>query len=165
MKRTLCLGALLLISAMTAACGFKIFEDVGSDPHPPTVEPTKIEVYVPPPPETPAASAASPNLRSIPWDSGGFTLAAGQLFKIGVAYTDAGADILKFTLRDRDGKLFQDLTPTAQTYFTGTSGTAFGPDAGIAITGVVGRHRLELWAEDSHGSRSEKVEFVITLTL
>jgi hypothetical protein len=34
---------------------------------------------------------------------------------------------------------------------------------GYALTGILGRHRMELWAEDSHLSRSEKVEFTITL--
>ena len=36
------------------------------------------------------------------------------------------------------------------------------PDARHELTGI-SASPLELWAEDSHGSRSEKVEFVITL--
>ena len=33
----------------------------------------------------------------------------------------------------------------------------------LTLTGILGPHRMELWAEDSHESRSEKVEFIITL--
>jgi len=31
------------------------------------------------------------------------------------------------------------------------------------VTGVEGFHRLEFWAEDSHGSRSPKVTFTCTV--
>jgi len=162
---------------MTAAC-VKIFEDIGTDPHPPTVAVTELIHYVPPPeaPATADGAAASPQGRSIAWDSGGFTLATDQLFQIRLSYSDAGGDIVKFQLRDRDGSLNQDLLPFELTYFSGTSGTVVCPETGvdpvtgvdnptegIVITGIYGRHRLELWAEDSHGSRSEKVEFIITL--
>ena len=170
MKKTLCAGALLVLMAMTAACSFKIFEDIGSDPHPPAIEVTALVHYVAPaepPPATPTIDRAisSPHERSIIWDSGGFTLSPGQKFQIGITYADAGGDIVKFTLRDRDGALKVDLVPIEKTYFSGTSGSVLGSVDGIGLEGIVGPHRLELWAEDSHGSRSEKVEFVITLTL
>ena len=67
----------------------------------------------------------------------------------------------------------KDITPTDQTYFSGTSGSGpvlltepvagTVPAAELIGIGILGRHRLEFWAEDSHGSRSEKVEFIITL--
>jgi hypothetical protein len=168
MKRTLAFCALLVLAATTAACSFSIFEDIGSDPHPPTLEITELVLYVepPPPPEPVAGRVASPpHGWSSTWDSGGFTLGAGKKFQIGVAYTDAGGDIVKLHLRDRDGALDVDLIPTDLAYFPGTSGTSIGPALGIELVGVAGRHRLELWAEDSHKSRSEKVEFVITRAL
>ena len=149
---------------MTAACGFKIFEDIGSDPHPPTVEISGLVHYVPPPEPVVPASAAAPALgRAVSWDSGGFTLATGQQFYITRSYTDAGGDIVKFHLRDRDGSLSLDLIPTDAAFFSGTSGTLLGPAAGSELPGIYGSHRLELWAEDSHASRSEKVAFTITL--
>lgn len=172
MKRTLGTGALLVLTALTAACSFKIFEDLSTDPHPPTVAITGLVYYVeqpvappvpPPVPPAPDSDAVSQRIRAISWDSGGFTVKPDQLFQVGIAYTDAGGDIVKFHLRDRDGALNADIPPVDATYFSGTSGTLLGPEAGAAITGVFGRHRLELWAEDSHLSRSEKVEFVITL--
>jgi hypothetical protein len=177
MRRTRGICALLVLAAMTTACGFDIFEDIGSDPHPPTVQITALTHYVA---ENTASTAkktdVSPQGRSITFDSGGFTLSFGQQFYIGRYYTDAGGDILKFHLRDRDGSTTKDLTPTANTYFPGTSGTLpemiIDPVTNestvpakelIDLTGIFGRHRLEFWAEDSHGSRSEKVEFIITL--
>ena len=185
MKRTLGTGALLVLTATTAACGFNILEDIGSDPHPPTIAIIGLVHYVappppppPPPPETTTtdSSASSPHERAIAWDSGGFTLSIGQQFYITRSYTDAGGDIVKFHLRDRDGNLSLDFTPTEQTYFSGTSGTlpemVIDPLTNkstvpvteiIDLAGILGPHRLELWAEDSHLSRSEKVEFIVTL--
>jgi len=167
MKNTLGLCALLILAAMTASCS-KIFEPVGSDPHPPTVEVTELVYWVATPTPTPvparAGAGSAPRARSIVWNSGGFTVSVGQKFQVGRAYTDAGGDILKFSIRDRDGALKTDMTPPeGQTYYSGTSGTILGPEAGLELVGVLGLHRLELWAEDSHGSRSEKVEFTITL--
>ena len=170
MKRTLCAGAFLALAAMTTACGFKILEDIGSDPHPPTVEITSLAIYVAPEAGTTTADttttttdASSRHARTVSWDSGGFTLATGEKFVIGRRYSDPGGDIVAFRLRDRDGPTSSDLTPTDQTYYSGTSGEVIGPSAGAEITGNFGPHRVELRAEDSHGSRSEKVEFVITL--
>lgn len=167
MKKTLCVWALLAVVALPAACSVKIFEDIGSDPHIPTLEITGLEHFVEPPPEVPTAAGADASRRgrAISWDSGGFTVARGKLFLIAMSYSDAGGDIVKFHFRDRDGATESDLIPIDQTYFPGTSGTLTGPVNGLEITGLNGLHRLELWAEDSHGSRSEKVEFVITLAL
>lgn len=160
---------------MSASCTqLKIFEDVGSDPHPPAVQIIALKHHD-------AATAAdktdlSPQDRTITWDSGGFTLSTGQQFYIERSYTDAGGDIVAFHLRDRDGPTTKVFSPSEQTYFSGTSGTlpemTIDPDTQestvptgelIEITGLFGRHRLELWAEDSQLSRSEKVEFVVTL--
>jgi len=180
MKRTLGICALLVLAAMTTACGVdipKIFEDVGTDPHPPAFQITALTHFVAKEtPKTAIKSDFSPQGRSSTWDSGGFTLSPGQQFYIERSYTDVGGDIVKFHLRDRDGPLSIDLTPTDHTYFSGTSGTlpemiidpvtkesTVPPSEIILLTGIFGRHRLELWAEDSHLSRSEKVEFTITL--
>ena len=163
MKRTPGFCALLVLAAMTTACGFDILEDIGTDPHPPAVEITGLVHYVAPPPGTADRAASSPPGRTVSWDSGGFTLSTGQSFQIGIAYSDSGGDIVKFQLRDRDGALRLDLAPTELTYFPGTSGTLLGPETGQELTGIYGNHRLELWAEDSHLSRSEKVEFIVTL--
>ncbi len=175
MKRLWRTCTLVVLAALTTACGFKIFEDIGTDPHPPTVEITSIIEYVAPVvvvtpvkrinPATIKPATSSTIGKSVIWDSGGFTLKIEQLFQIGLTYTDAGGDIVKFRLRDRDGLTAVDFIPIDQTFFTGTSGKGFGPVDGLELIGILGRHRMELWAEDSHGSRSEKVEFTITLTL
>lgn len=181
MKRTLLICALTALMLTTASCSFKIFEDIGSSPHPPSVNVTSLAIFVPPPPSTtpesttppsttPAASVAqtadsSPQDRAITWDSGGFTIITGQLIQIGIAYTDAGGDIVKFSLRDLDGGKISPMVPADQTYFSGTSGTFVGPKLGLGLAGIVGPHRFELWAEDSHGTRSEKVEFIINFAL
>jgi len=171
MKRCLSLGALLVLSATTAACSF-MFEDVGSDPHPPTAEIIELVDYVEPakpkdllPAAITGNATSQPQGRTLAWDSGDYTLSPGQRFQIRIAYTDGGGDIVKFSLRDRDGPLQEEFLPTGQTYFSGTSGTALVSENGLELTGIVGQHRLELWGEDSHGSRSEKVAFVINLTL
>lgn len=168
MKKTLSLGALVVLAAMTTACSFKIFEDVGTDPHPPTIELIGVRVYVAPVETTTTTTdrnTAAPHGRSIAWDTG-ITMASGELFQIAVAYTDAGADITAISLRDRDGSLIMNcVEDTAdQSYFEGTSGAAICVEDGYELAGVSGPHRLELWAEDSHESRSEKVEFVITIS-
>jgi len=179
MKKTLCASALLVLLVMSAACSFKIFEDIGTDPHPPTVQITALIHYVAPVAPAPDARAAlSPPGRNITWDAGGFTLSPGQQFYIKRSFSDAGGDVVKFHLRDRDGLTTKDLTPTGQPYFSGTSGalpeliidpvtgeSSVPPGEIIDLVGMPGTHRLEFWAEDSHLSRSEKVEFTITILL
>jgi hypothetical protein len=158
MKRTLGIVALIALMALTTSC--LLFEDVGSDPHPPTVTITGLVHFVDP--VAPPPSAALVEGKTISFDSGGFTVSPGENVQIARTYSDAGGDIVKFTVRDRDGELATDLTP-ANTYYPGTFGTVVGPEAGLEIKGLSGVHRLELWAEDSHESRSEKVEFTVTL--
>lgn len=171
--------ALLVPFVASAACSFKILEDIGSDPHPPTVDIAELLLYVAPPepapepvpePVLPDSVASSRQGRSVGWDSRGFTLTTDQLFQIRVTYTDAGGDIVKLLLRDRDGSLQVECLPINQTYFPGTAGTVLcpmaavgSPPGGIEITGLIGRHRVQLWAEDSHLSLSEKVEFIINI--
>ena len=177
MKRTLCGCALLAVGVLSAGCGFKVLEDIGSDPHPPTVEIRSLFHYVPPPEPEPepepepqsqptsaaGGGAARTAARSVAWNSGGFTVTTEQRFMIITGYTDAGADIVGYKLRDRDGSNDYTLTPPeGMTYFPDTQGEITHSAEGIEMTGVFGPHRMELWAEDSHGSRSEKVEFVIT---
>ena len=167
MNRTLTACALLVFLATTAACGYKVFEPIGSDPHPPTVEIIQLVHYVPP--VTTMVKAASPVKGNLLAVDTGFTVTTDQLFQIKVNYTDAGGDLVKFSLHDLDGKLggsgTVDFTPAAETYFPGTSGTVLLPTLGLGLTGIAGRHRMQLWAEDSHLSRSEKVDLVINLII
>jgi len=106
------------------------------------------------------------------------TTANTLLFR--VHFSDVGGDILFFRIRDRDGVLSAQLTPVAPivdlnndgvpdptgtpAFFAGVSGTADLEDIAFP-PGVPGVHRLEIWAEDSHGSRSEKVNVTVTLAL
>jgi hypothetical protein len=167
MKRRLCTGALVALAALTTACGVKVFEDIGSDPHPPTILAFGLAIYVPPEEPAPAPTtdqaASAARGRTITVDSGGFTVARGQKFVIGLTYSDAGGDIESFPLRDRDGSLKMGCVPADLTYFPGTSGSVTCVQDGYELVGINGPHRLEIWAEDSHLSRSEKLEFVITL--
>jgi len=169
MKRTLSVFTRLMLVAATAllaGCGIKIFEDIGSDPHPPSATVISVARYTPPAaPATADRVSARAQTRVVQWNSNGFTLRRGELFEVGVSYSDPGVDILKFQLIDLDGALSAELTPIDPPYFPGATGTAVGPAAGIEMSGIAGPHRLQLWAEDSNGSRSEKVEFVITFVL
>ena len=99
MKRTLGVCALLVLAAMTTACGFNIFEDVGSDPHPPTVEITAL-VHLRRGrwnDDAGGGMRTGPSRRRRHGPSsgtrGGSPLSLGQKFQIGIAYTDAGGDI------------------------------------------------------------------------
>ena len=173
MKRTLGVCALLALASLSGACGFKIFEDIGSDPHPPTVEITALVHFVEAvETTTPAAlnadRAVSPAPRTVHRLGlrGVHREPRTEIPDRDRAYTDAGGDIESFQLHDRDNNANDaSLVPTDQTFYTGTAGTVLGPEDGLELTGIAGPHRMELWAEDSHGSRSEKVEFVITLVL
>ena len=95
-------------------------------------------------------------------------------------YSDAGGDLQFFVIRDRDSLLLTEVTPTAPEvdrdgdgepdtvdtpdYFSGTAGEVDLPNVVFEST-MVGPHRLEIWAEDSHGSRSEKVAFTVQVVL
>lgn len=172
MKRLPTVCGFLLLCGTLAACSppFAIFEDVGTDPHPPSIELVGVAYQPEDPGEGPRPA---PNLQPAegfvvrPFDGEADTLL------IRVRYTDVGADIQHFTLRDRDGTLMQDLTPTAPEgvdgaedpeFFSGTSGEFDLADIAIDVR-MFGPHRMELWAEDSHESRSEKVTFTIQVEL
>ena len=188
MKQPVRWCALVILAGVLAACtNLGIFEDVGADPHPPQlqllgVEYQPAETAVEPEPKTtrPAARAATPRLSS----PDGFVVrpndpaTSSVMFR--VQYFDAGGDIESIMIRDLDGSLNQALeavpvetvsegegaADTAPTlvYFAGTSGTV---DLGYLAfpPGVEGPHRLELWAEDSHGSRSPKVTFTFEFVI
>lgn len=149
MRRKIVLVVVMLSTFLAGGCGFKVFEDVAVDPHPPTV--TVLGV-------TPT------------------TISPGETIEVTIAYADTGADIQTLNLLDLDGGDFWPLAPeappaedptdtttevVAPEYFPGTSGTA---QRSIEVPGKqAGTHRIQVWAEDSHESRSEKVEFVITV--
>lgn len=165
MKRLFTACGMLLSCGLWAACSppFAIFEDVGTDPHPPELTIVGV-AYQPvadadgfePPPEIQPLEGFVVR----PLQEGGSTL----LFR--VQYKDVGGDVQSFKIRDRDSPLDQELTPTAPAdgeapdFFSGTTGTADLQDVELGST-LMGAHRLEIWAVDSHGSRSEKVAFTL----
>jgi hypothetical protein len=171
---------------MLAACGdFSVLEDVGDDPHPPQLELLGV-AYEPVEPATvePKTSlstgrAATPDIKPAegfvvrPYDEG----ASSLLFR--VRYFDAGGDLESIIITDLDGTLKNqglnkipvvvdldgDGEPDTQpdlVYYSGTSGTV---DLGYLSfpPGVEGPHRMQLWAEDGHGSRSAKLAFIFTV--
>ena len=188
MKQPLRACALLILAGVLPACtNLGIFEDVGADPHPPQlqllgVEYQPTEVTVEPEPKTVRSSGRDATLRLSSPD--GFVVrpndpaTSSVMFR--VQYFDAGGDIESIMIRDLDGPLNQaleavpvvtvpegedtvDPEPTL-VFFPGTSGTV---DLGYLAfpPGVEGPHRLELWAEDSHGSRSTKISFTFEVVI
>jgi hypothetical protein len=149
-----------------------VFEDVGTDPHPPTMELLGV-AYQPP---TSGGVTAAPDLGQ----PEGFVIrptdASADSILLRVQFTDDGADVQDFVVRDLDSSLNVKAVPAAPKvdldgdgvvdtlptpdFFTGTSGLVDLEN--ITFTSKqLGPHRLEVWAEDSHGSRSEKVTFTV----
>jgi hypothetical protein len=170
----------MILSGVLAACtNLGIFEDVGTDPHPPQVQLLGV-AYQPPSAaegEAPIAPAFLPPEGFVvhPFDAAESTL----VFR--VQYSDLGGDISTITIRDLDGTLNSSSGPAAPAdvdldgdgvpdtqpapvYFVGTSGTV-EIDGIVFPTGLEGPHRLELWAEDSNGSRSPKIAFTFNVVL
>jgi hypothetical protein len=145
------------LAALLAGCGDlpPIFEDVGADPHPPELALLGIGLQLPgDPPPPPAYGSPAAGLTLRPEDPNANVMA------LRVAYADAGADIASVSLRDLDGSLGGDAADTSS---LGTAGTLeFTVDATATVDGP---HRLELWAEDGHGSRSAKTSFTVTIQL
>ncbi len=180
MKRIAHACALVVCTGMLAGClPFPIFEDVGTDPHPPQVQLLGIG-YQPLEATAEGETAPEPEFFS----PEGFVIrptdAAAKTFMLSVQFSDTGGDVTTFTIRDLDSSLNTDVTPTApevdldgdgdletlatSDFFTGTSASVYLEDISIP-SNQLGPHRLELWAEDSHGSRSEKVSFTITVEI
>lgn len=178
MKRIPAVCAAVALLALLPSClPFPLFEDVGTDPHPPTVVLLGIAVQ----PKAPEGEVAPPP-DFVPIE--GYVVhpndAAASTFAFSVQYTDAGGDVQRFRIRDRDGSLAADLAPTAPQvdidgdgvletldipdFFAGTIGRATLENVQF-VPHMEGVHRLELWAEDSHGSRSPKVAFTLTVRL
>lgn len=166
----------LLAAALLGGCDTPIFQDVGSDPHPPAVvllglalQPLKDEQGNAPEPAfgPPTRITVRPNDK------------AANKIALRVSYADSGADIVNFKVRDLDGVLNQPLTPSAPRadldgdgiledlevpeFFIGTVGLANLENVNFSTTTMAGDHRIELWAEDSHDSRSEKTTFIVTI--
>jgi hypothetical protein len=151
MRRRTVLALALACTLSLGGCGFDIFENVETDPHPPrifdlVVSPTTIK------PETG--------------------------LNVQVGYADDGADITTFILRDRDSSSGWSIVPAAPVpedpkatpdpapeFFPGTAGIMHTVKPLITNLRQEGAHRIEIWAEDSHGSRSDKIEFVITVII
>jgi hypothetical protein len=156
----------LLLCAQLVACSppFAIFEDVGTDPHPPKM--TLVGVAYQP---TADAEGITPEPDLQPAD--GFVIrplvTSESTVLLRVEYSDVGGDVQSFMVRDRNGTLDEEVTPTtpanetdidAPAFFSGTSGVADLTNVTLG-SNLLGKHQMELWAVDSHGSRSEKVTF------
>jgi hypothetical protein len=171
--------AVCVLTVFFPAClPFPLFQDVGSDPHPPTLEVLGIALQ----PPTPAEGEP----RRIPVFQPPDGLVVRPLnqgrntFVLRVRFTDAGGDLVRIRLRDRDGALALEIVPAAPEvdadgdgipeiqatpgFVPGISGTADLPDISFDVT-QEGPHRIEVWAEDSHESRSEKIEFTVIVVL
>jgi hypothetical protein len=171
--------AAVALLALLAACSDlpPVFQDVGTDPHPPNVrllgigyQPAAVEGGVTPPPDF------QPVVGFVVYPNDG----TRSTVAFSVQYTDPGGDVQRFKVRDRDGTLNTELLPTAPLvdidgdgiletlqvpdFFAGTIGQATLENVPFTAR-MEGEHRIELWAEDSHGSRSPKIEFVITVVL
>lgn len=178
MKRYLAAGALLFVMALTAACSpSSVFEDVGTDPHPPRLGNVKIGYQ----PATPAVGLPEPpNFVQCNEYFEVRPLTAPGLAELifNVQYTDAGGDIMTFHIRDRNGNLNASASPTppqvdldgdgvldvlpTPEFFAGTAGFADLQRVTFP-TSQAGPHVLEFWAEDSHESRSQKVTCTVTV--
>jgi len=174
MKRLLAACAFALLAALPSCLPFTLFEDVGADPHPPTVTLLGIGFQ-------PLADADGNLPPTVFFPPTGFVAhpnnALETTFAFSVQYTDPGGDVQRFTVRDLDGTLNAEVTPAAPVVDIDGDGLTetldvpdfFAGTIGLATLGNVqytphlaGEHHFELWAEDSHGSRSAKVTFVIT---
>lgn len=169
------LAALGLGAVLGGCTKWGIFEDVGADPHPPTaafvalfrvdtitVDKEKKTVLVTP-----------------PFDGTAYAVSPGNVLQLRLSFSDAGGDLVQFKLRDRDGALEGSYAPAkpdrdgdgipdadaeAPEFFRGTRGEADLLDIRFDEP-QDGIHRMEFWAEDSHGSRSAKSEFQLRLTI
>jgi len=184
MKRFARACALLLFAGLATSCTkYSVFEDVGADPHPPELQLLGV-AYEPVEVTAPEAKIAAgralqflppEGLEVRPYDDAANTLV------LRVQYFDAGGDILAVRIRDRDGTLDATVTPAppeevdldgdgepdpqpTSEFFSGTSGTVNTTPVEFP-PGVEGPHRLEMWAEDSHESRSPKISFTVNVVL
>lgn len=188
-------GVLALAVSLSSCTWLGMFEDVGSDPHPPLVEIVGV-AYTPVPlpvevettegaTETDTTVTTTPELPPPVFKpADGFEIKSNDpqttSLVMRVRYEDAGGDITNFWLRDRDGVFSVTGTPAppeidlnndglpdeidASDFFSGTSGTVDLVDIAFDSK-MLGAHRMELWAEDSHGSRSPKVAFTFIVVL
>ena len=177
MKRLPSLLAACMLAALLASCTkYGVFEDVGADPHPPGL--TLLGIGLLPPEGDPANP---PPVTFLP-PATVITVRPGSgVIVLKLRYTDAGGDLVSLQVRDRDGDFSASAGPEAPPepeppvdgeapppvtldFFPGTAGIVTWELSAIE-GGQEGLHRLELWAEDSRESRSEKVEFAINVEL
>lgn len=98
-----------------------------------------------------------------------------------VRFVDAGGDCASLGIRDLESSLFVTASPaeppaldldgdgkpepsTTPPVFPGTRGIIEVKDIGFSGT-QLGPHRIEVWAEDTHGSRSPKATFTINVVI
>lgn len=158
----------LLLTSLAACKDLPaVFEDVGSDPHPPRLALLAVGVGVPEEPVAAADAAASAGeaARGVTYFPPDAVVTirpyrpAESTLALRVGYSDAGADLSSITVRDSGGP--NDGTLTLPD-FPGTSGTIEGT-VDFDPNSLPGPHRLELWAEDEHGSRSAKIVFTVVV--
>ena len=191
MKRLSRVLAACALAALLAGCGEApaVFEDVGlGNPHPPAIQLLSVTLASPAqtedtagagaPAQAPAVAARDAAARTVYFDTGGLTVRPGaNTIVLNLRYSDVGGDVAKFQLRDRDSGFSDSAGPelslpepgegeTLPTpkYFPGSSGTVTWELDPIKDV-QQGPHRLEVWAEDSQESRSEKVEFTVNVVL
>lgn len=178
MKRS-ALAAAIVVLAWSAGCEqLGLFQDIGADPHPPSVSLVRIETD---PGDPDDSEGPPPRPKPLDFDGTGYVLYPNVILQAVVSFADDGGDVVRFRLRDRDGPTdiegipappefdFDgdgdvDFTGTAPEYFTGTAGFVLFRELGFTAS-QQGEHRIELWAEDSHGSRSGKIEFLLKVRL
>jgi hypothetical protein len=161
-----------LLAALLTGCNDlpAVFEDVGADLHAPRLTLLGVGVGVPevepePEPVAPAGAGDSPRAVTFLPPDAVVTVRpyqeSAKTLVLRVAYADAGADLSAITVRDLDGPNGGALTLPD---FPGTSGT-IEATLEFAPASVPGPHRIELWAEDEHGSRSEKTTFTVVVEI
>jgi hypothetical protein len=149
------------LAALLAGCNDlpAAFEDVGNDPHPPSLtlvgiglEPVGGDPENPPPVSyVPPAAGITVNPHAD----------AAKTLAFRVSYADAGADLDSVVVRDVDGPISGTLTlPDV----VGGSGT-FEATLDVPETAAAGQHQVEIWAQDANGSRSAKTSFTVTVQL
>jgi hypothetical protein len=157
------------LTALLAGCDKlpDVYEDVGNDPHPPSLTLLAIGLGTPDPAPEPTPAAALDSRRSVtyfppdavltvrPYDSLANTLT------LRVSYADAAGDIDSIVVEDLDGSIGGNL---ALPDFVGTSGT-LEDTLDIPTTSETGTHNLRIWAQDANGSRSPKTSFAVVVEL
>jgi hypothetical protein len=136
--------ALGIVLATASSCG--LFEATDADPHRPVISNLQVAPRV---------------VRTGDFISGSFS------------WFDAGADIESISMRDRNSNVSwsaarpttgeEDEEDAGVFIFLGTSGTTLF--TAEVVSTQPGIHHILIWVEDSKGSRSNQLEFTVTILL